>query len=77
MQADIHPVALEIRNLSFRYDGQSAPVFSNLNTSIKPGEIVAIIGPSGSGKITLVKVLCGLFVPESGRRYGYQVAGCQ
>lgn len=53
--------------MSFRYDSQSAPVFSNLNISIKPGESVAITGASGSGKTTLMKVLCGLLVPESGR----------
>lgn len=67
MKADMCPVALETCDLSYRYDSQSAPVFSNLNISIKPGESVAITGPSGSGKTTLMKVLCGLFVPESGQ----------
>ncbi|WP_170839172.1 ATP-binding cassette domain-containing protein, partial [Escherichia coli] len=67
MKADMYPVALETQDLSFRYDSQSAPVFSNLNISIKPGESVAITGASGSGKTTLMKVLCGLLVPESGR----------
>ena len=66
-KADMCPVALETCGLSYRYDSQSAPVFSNLNISIKPGENVAITGPSGSGKTTLMKVLCGLFVPESGK----------
>ncbi|WP_170728859.1 ATP-binding cassette domain-containing protein, partial [Escherichia coli] len=65
MKADMYPVALETQDLSFRYDSQSAPVFSNLNISIKPGESVAITGASGSGKTTLMKVLCGLLVPES------------
>ena len=67
MKADMSPVALEACDLSYRYDSQSAPVFSNLNISIKPGESVAITGPSGLGKTTLMKVLCGLFVPESGQ----------
>jgi len=67
MKAVMCPVALETCDLSYRYDSQSAPVFINLNISIKPGESVAITGPSGSGKTTLMKVLCGLFVPESGQ----------
>lgn len=67
MKADMCPVALETCDLSYRYDSQSAPVFSNLNISIKPGESVAITGPSGSGKTTLMKVLCGLFIPGSGK----------
>lgn len=67
MKADMRPMALEIKELSYRYDSQSAPVFSNLSISIKPGESVAITGPSGSGKTTLMKIMCGLFVPESGR----------
>ncbi|MCS3429704.1 peptidase domain-containing ABC transporter [Klebsiella sp. BIGb0407] len=67
IKADMHPLALEACDLSYRYDSQSASVFSNLNISIKPGESVAITGPSGSGKTTLMKVLCGLSVPESGK----------
>ncbi len=61
-----HPVALEVHGLSYNYDSQSAAIFSNLDISISPGESVAIIGPSESGKTTLMKVLCGLFTPTSG-----------
>lgn len=63
----MRPVALETRGLRYRYDSQSAPVFSDLNIQIAPGESVAITGPSGSGKTTLMKVLCGLFEPDSGK----------
>ena len=47
--------------LSYRYDSQSPAVFDALNINIAPGESVAIVGPSGAGKTTLMKVLCGLF----------------
>ncbi|ECP8567604.1 peptidase domain-containing ABC transporter [Salmonella enterica subsp. enterica] len=62
----IMPVSLEAKSLTYRYDKQSVPVFSELNLTISPGESVAITGPSGSGKTTLMKVLCGLFAPDSG-----------
>ncbi|AXC66968.1 colicin V synthesis protein [Salmonella enterica subsp. diarizonae serovar 59:z10:-] len=60
------PVSLEAKYLTYRYDKQSKPVFSELNLTISPGESVAITGPSGSGKTTLMKVLCGLFDADSG-----------
>ncbi|ASO61389.1 colicin V synthesis protein [Salmonella enterica subsp. arizonae serovar 53:-:- str. SA20100345] len=63
----ITPVSLEVKSLTFRYDQQSMPVFSELNLTVSPGESVAIIGPSGSGKTTLMKVLCGLFKADSGQ----------
>lgn len=62
----MRPAALVTKNLSYRYDSQSPPVFSNLNLSIKSGESVALVGSSGVGKTTLMKVLCGLFQPDSG-----------
>lgn len=62
----MHPAALVTKNLCYRYDSQSPPVFSNLNLSIKSGESVALVGSSGVGKTTLMKVLCGLFQPDSG-----------
>ncbi|MEN4522688.1 peptidase domain-containing ABC transporter [Pantoea agglomerans] len=65
--AEIRPLALETCNLSYSYDTQSLPVFSNLNISVLPGENVAITGPSGTGKSTLMKVLCGLLKPDNGR----------
>ncbi|HDO1369458.1 TPA: peptidase domain-containing ABC transporter [Aeromonas veronii] len=63
----MRPVSLEADNLSFRYDSQSTPIFSNLYISISPGESIAITGHSGSGKTTLMRVLCGLFEPDSGK----------
>ncbi|HAM8754744.1 TPA: peptidase domain-containing ABC transporter [Escherichia coli] len=65
--AHMGPISLETNNLSYRYDSQSAPIFSALSLSVAPGESVAITGASGAGKTTLMKVLCGLFEPDSGR----------
>ncbi|BEN18517.1 peptidase domain-containing ABC transporter [Serratia marcescens] len=65
--AAMHPVALETRDLGYCYDSQSEPVFHALNITIAAGESVAIVGTSGAGKTTLMKVLCGLFKPSSGQ----------
>ncbi|PHM28326.1 peptidase domain-containing ABC transporter [Xenorhabdus innexi] len=66
-QASMFPISLEAKELSFSYDSQSKPIFNNINIAILPGESVAIVGPSGAGKTTLMKVLCGLFEPDSGK----------
>ncbi|EFF0799603.1 peptidase domain-containing ABC transporter [Escherichia albertii] len=65
--AHMGPISLETNDLSYRYDSQSAPIFSALSLSVAPGESVAITGASSAGKTTLMKVLCGLFEPDSGR----------
>ncbi|QQN37492.1 peptidase domain-containing ABC transporter (plasmid) [Rahnella aceris] len=66
-EARLQPMSLATRELSYRYDSQSPPIFNGLDITIAPGESVAIVGPSGSGKTTLMKVLCGLFYPDYGR----------
>ncbi len=66
-EANLIPASLETQDLCYRYDNQSMPVFNKLNLAISQGESVAITGSSGSGKTTLMKVMCGLFEPESGK----------
>jgi len=56
---------IEIRNLTFSYDGR-APAVRDLSLTIEPGEIVAIVGRTGSGKTTLVNLLARLYEPPPG-----------
>ncbi|MGK2952423.1 MAG: type I secretion system permease/ATPase [Thiobacillus sp.] len=58
--------ALDFRDVSFSYPGQTTPSLSHLNFSIKPGERVAILGRIGSGKTTLEKLILGLYQPTEG-----------
>ncbi|MEF3088556.1 colicin V synthesis protein [Enterobacter sp. 10-1] len=64
--ADDIGVSLEVQNLAYQYDRLSKPVFSNVNISVAAGESVALIGASGIGKTTLLKVMSGLLTPERG-----------
>ena len=50
---------LEIRNLSHAYD-QATSTIKDLNFALKKGEIVSILGPSGIGKTTLLRIVAGL-----------------
>ncbi|MFT4676362.1 MAG: ATP-binding cassette subfamily B protein RaxB [Patiriisocius sp.] len=58
---------IEVQNLSFRYAEHEPMVLKDVNIDISAGEAVAIVGPSGGGKTTLVKLFAGLLVPTSGR----------
>lgn len=55
--------ALEFRGLSFRYPDAQNPVLRNINLSIPGGSTLAIVGPTGSGKSTLVNLIPRLFDP--------------
>ncbi len=57
---------LEIRNLSFAYEGSAALVFDRLNVTVQEGEFILVKGPSGSGKSTLLRLICRLNKPQGG-----------
>ena len=57
---------IEIRNLSFAYPDSTKTVIRNLSFDIKEGEHIALIGGTGSGKTTLIRLLAGLFEPGEG-----------
>ena len=59
--------AVTVENLSFRYPGTEADVLSNLSFAIEAGDRVAIIGPNGIGKTTLMRCLTGELHPDAGR----------
>jgi ATP-binding cassette subfamily B protein len=57
---------VEVSNVTFRYQNCENNVIEKLNFSIKPGEIVALVGENGAGKSTIVKLLCRLYDPTGG-----------
>ncbi|AED90671.1 ABC transporter B family member 29 [Arabidopsis thaliana] len=57
---------VELCDISFKYDENMLPVLDGLNLHIKAGETVALVGPSGGGKTTLIKLLLRLYEPSSG-----------
>lgn len=61
------PIDVKFENVSFKYPGSENYVFKNLSFEINKGEKIALVGVNGAGKTTIVKLMTGLFRPESGR----------
>ncbi len=67
-----HPVALssletlEFDQVSFQHQSASSPALNRISFRVARGETIAFVGPSGAGKTSLVKLLVGLYRPESG-----------
>jgi len=57
---------VEFRNVTFGYNPAAPPLIEDLSFSIRPGQRLALVGNSGSGKSTVAKLLCGLYEPLSG-----------
>lgn len=69
--ADMAPIAqlsgaIELRDVSFSYAPFDPPVVTGINLKVEPGQRIALIGGSGNGKTTIVKLLLGLYAPQSG-----------
>lgn len=60
------PLALRLEDVSFAY-GHGAPVLRDVDLAVERGEFVAIAGPNGGGKTTLLRLVLGLEQPTSGR----------
>jgi len=78
--ADALPPArglLEVRDLSFAYSADGPTVLDRVSLTAAPGQTVALVGPSGAGKTTLVSLLPRFYDPTSGRILvdGHDIAG--
>lgn len=71
----------EFKNVSFKYPSTDTLVLDNVNLTINSGERLAVVGMNGSGKTTMIKLLCRLYEPTSGvitlnginiKEYGYE-----
>ncbi len=64
-QAAAPPIVIEVQNLSLSFG--EAPVLCDISFQVPEGEVLAIIGQSGSGKSTILKLILRLLVPDRGR----------
>ena len=66
MSESISQPLVEFRDVSFSHAGSSAPIISHLNLTVQPGETLVLLGESGCGKTTTLKLINRLFLPSSG-----------
>ena len=57
---------LEVSGLTHRYDGADESTFHNVDLNLQPGELLAVLGASGSGKSTFLRCIAGLEEPSEG-----------
>ncbi len=60
-------VQVSLEGVSFTYPGCRDPVLRDINLRIEPDQVVALVGSNGSGKTSLIKLLCRLYDPTAGR----------
>lgn len=65
--ADDCPKVIELKNVSYKYEGAEDYALHGINLTIVPGEHIAIVGLNGAGKTTLVRLICGLIDPTEGQ----------
>jgi ABC-type multidrug transport system fused ATPase/permease subunit len=67
IKANSFETSIEFENASFRYDSNKPTVIECVSLKINKGDIVGVIGATGSGKSTLIDILMGLLKPSEGR----------
>lgn len=67
--------SLKFNSVSFKHQSANRHALENISFETKKGQTIAFVGPSGSGKTTLVKLLVGLYHPESGQVLYNDVSG--
>lgn len=60
-------VSLSVENISYAYSGDSKPVISDFSLNVKPGEMIAVMGETGAGKTTLIRLILALIEPQKGK----------
>ena len=68
-QTPLSQRGIQLRNISFSYPGSDRTILEQINLTIQPGEMVALVGENGAGKTTLAKLLCRLYDPTQGAIY--------
>jgi ABC-type multidrug transport system fused ATPase/permease subunit len=56
-----------MKDVSFSYPGSAFPAIQSANLRISPGSLIAVVGPSGAGKTTLIDLILGVLDPDSGK----------
>ena len=57
---------ITLRDVSFAYSGSTSPVLHDINLDVHPGEMIALVGPSGAGKTTLCNLIARFYDPTAG-----------
>jgi len=69
---ELHTPLIRLENVSYTYPGRDLPALDGVSLEIRPGEKVALVGPTGAGKSTVAALLLGFIQPTTGRL----TAGC-
>lgn len=71
----VHIDRLEFNNVTFKHQSATAPALNGISFNVNKRETIAFVGPSGSGKTTMVKLLVGLYKPNTGNILYNDVSG--
>ena len=62
----LQTATLSIKNVTFTYPGGENPALNTVSLKVEPGESVGLVGPSGSGKSSLIAIIAGFLDPDTG-----------